>query len=163
MNKDVKSKAQRGKNIKNSNRGKTSDCKRQEPRKDSESKRINLDNERVAKFITNNSSNDVKWYAKNPQMLAAAASLPYSNYSGMIMPSLLKGSTFPGVLAFYYDISLGGDDESAVNQAKESMYSFVVHANSRNQSYDSTDLMILTLAGNEVMRALLTLYGCMVS
>lgn len=132
---------------------------RKQPRKDSKAKRVNFDNERVSRFerdLTHSrADNDVSWYAKNPELLRSAASLGFSNTTGQ--PIGWKGDksqTVPGVLALYYLPSIGGRDNDAVNAAKESIYSFVVHANSRNTSYNSSDQMLVILAGMQLFSAL---------
>lgn len=92
-------------------------------------------------------SNDVSWYAKNPELLKSAASLPMSTVTGNPLP-FKYGESVPGVMAIDWVPSFQGDSASdAVNQAANSLYSYVVHANSRNQSYDSVDLMMLIYAG----------------
>lgn len=92
-------------------------------------------------------SNDVSWYAKNPELLRAAASLPMSVVTGNSLP-FKSGESVPGVMAIDWIPSFQGNAASdAVNQAANSLYSYVVHANSRNQSYDSVDLMMLIYAG----------------
>lgn len=92
-------------------------------------------------------SNDVRWYAKNPELLKAAASLPMSVVTGNNLPFKNEESV-PGVMAIDWIPSFQGSSASdAVNQAANSLYSYVVHANSRNQSYDSADLMMLIYAG----------------
>lgn len=152
---------------------KTSKTK-QQPRKDSDTKRVNFDNTRVSRFKRDMSeskeqkedpkgvkgkkgksaiSNDISWYSHNPQMLKSSASLPFSNTVGMSLPWECK-YTFPGVMGIHYDISLGGYDSHAIMEAANSTYSYVVHANSRNQSYDANDLMMIILAGNEIFRAI---------
>lgn len=144
---------------------------KEEPRKDSKDKRVNFDNMRESKFKkefegdprVTNKSNDVRWYASNPELLKAAASYPFSYTTGMRLP-FNNGYAVPGVLAVYYSPSLGGGITAPINQAKDSIYSFTVHANSRNQSYDAADEMILILAGMEVFRALahaIRAYGTM--
>lgn len=92
-------------------------------------------------------SNDVSWYAKNQELLKAAASLPMSTVTGNALP-FKYGESVPGVMAIDWVPSFQGNAASdAVNQAANSLYSYVVHANSRNQSYDSVDLMMLIYAG----------------
>lgn len=92
-------------------------------------------------------SNDVRWYAKNPELLRSAASLPMSTVTGTALP-FKYGESVPGVLTIDWIPSFQGDAASdAVNQAANSLYSYVVHANSRNQSYDPADLMMLVYAG----------------
>nr|AVX53324.1 putative capsid [Marmot picobirnavirus] len=109
----------------------------------------------TSKEYTGRSStdNDVSWYARNPELLAASSSLPSFEVVGNPLP--FRGSdTVPGVMALYWDPAVAGFDDTAINQAKDSMYSFIVHANSRNQSYDSTDLMILLMSGVQVFTTL---------
>lgn len=159
------------------NNNRNSQVKREQPRKDSKSKRINMDNERVSKagrdfkevkeelkeigFKKTGKCNDIRWYASNPELLKSAASLPFSTTAGMPLP-FTNDTTVPGVLTVRYIPSLGMNsrinsgslatnaNQSAVNQAAKNIYSFVVHANSRNQSYDAPDLMLNIMAGAQV-------------
>lgn len=127
--------------------------KREQPRKDSKAKRVNFDNERESKFdkrYKEDCSNDIAWYSHNPELLKAGASVGFANNVGQRMP-FSDGNSFPGVLTLAWYPTYTGTNESALQQAKESYYSFVVHANSRNQSYDANDLMLLTLAGADVL------------
>lgn len=154
--------------------GKTNNnkVKREQPRKDNRSKRVNLDNERVSKFDKletsgpqkmkdSCASNDVRWYATNPELLKAAASLPFSQTTGQPLGFAGSGTqmttdlgyTVPGVMSLFFLPTLGGGNTDALNAAKDSMYSFVVHANSRNTSYTSADLMEVVIAGANVFAA----------
>lgn len=147
--------------------GKNGYVKREQPKKDSKSKRVNDDNERMSKFIKreesgpdkmkdSNCSNDVRWYASNPELLKAAASLPFSVVVGQQLQGNAGwsvGTTVPGILSMYFLPSLGGGNLDALNAAKDSIYSFVVHANSRNTSYTSADLMEVIIAGMNVFAA----------
>lgn len=136
--------------------------------KDSNTKRVNFDNTRASKFKEavdkmstdkKPSNNDVSWYAKNPHMLAAAGSIPFASVAGAPIPIGEVTDVLPGVMTFYYSPTLGmdipsenandnaSDPQYAVNQAGKFNYSFTVHANSRNYSYEYQDQMILELAG----------------
>lgn len=146
---------------------------KQEPRKDSKSKRVNFDNERVSKFDKFEASkgqrskmgNDPEWYNRNPELLKAGTSYPFSTVVGESLRGSIDGEAVPGIYTVFYDVALGGELESdVINTAKQSIYSYVVHANSRNTSYTDSDLMMLILAGNEIFRAIsnaIRAYGCM--
>lgn len=106
-------------------------------------------------------TNDVMWYAANPELLKAAASFPMSTSTGEEIPATDLNSV-PGVMAIYWDPIVGSGD--ALNEAAAQTYSFVVHANSRNKSYNQADLMLMILAGANVFSALATgirAYGVM--
>lgn len=135
-------------------------------------RRINLDNERRSKFEEDvrklektDKSNDVRWYANNPELLTSAASLSFSQTTGSRIP--LEDDTLwgvPGVMSISWLPTIGGVDDDAVNASKESLYSYVVHANSRNTSYTSSDLMIVVLAGASLFGAIssaIRAYGIM--
>lgn len=159
-------------NCSNSKQNGRKPTKREQPRKDSKSKRLNLDNERVSKFEKDvtaaggNTDNDVRWYANSPELLRSAASIPFSSYTGMAFPNAANVSV-PGIYAIHYAPYVGSElDSNPINQAANSVYSYVVHANSRNQTYDAPDLMMLTLAGMQVFSALalgIRAYGTMKS
>lgn len=144
-------------------------------KKDSRSKRVNFDNERVSKFDKDedgtrdpkvmkrtSSCNDVSWYANNPELLKAAASIPFSSLVGQPLPNFPTLSV-PGVMQIIWEPFVGGLN-NAVNQAANQIYSDTVHANSRNQSYDPADEMLIILAGAQVFSAIalgMRAYGIM--
>lgn len=147
--------------------------KREQPRKDSKSKRVNFDNERESKFekdvkedykrIKNAASNDPAWYAANAELMASAASLPYSVSTGLRTP-WTEQEGVPGVFTLYWSPAFGEDQTSILNQASNMVYSDIVHANSRNTRYNSPDLMLVILAGGDVFSALahgIRAYGLM--
>jgi hypothetical protein len=142
----------------NSNRSKGT-----QRRSNGKGKRVNFDNERESKYEKDEAeftkkgnkktcaTNDVSWYAHSPEMLKAASSLPFSNTTGLRLP-FSSGNAVPGVMGIYYVPTIGPRIGfwDPINQAANSLYSYVVHANSRNQSYDATDLMISVLAGAQL-------------
>lgn len=159
-------------NLKDKERDKRTD-ERLEATADSKSKRINFDNARASRVghmgwcLTKNTDNDQTWYAKNKMLLDAAASVAFSNTTGM--PIGFDGDTtaagIPGIMALHYLPYVGvGTGAIPMNQSKEMYYSDVVHANSRNTSYSANDLMIVTLAGMQIFSAIETairVYGTM--
>lgn len=140
-------------------RGRKPQIKREQPRKDSDQKRVNFDNERESKFEKDmegrgwektSKCNDVRWYAKNPELLRAAASLPFSTVTGEVL-DFTGQEAVPGVLQLAWSPSIGNNGGfNAINQASNAIYSFTVHANSRNYSYDPADEMMLILAGAQL-------------
>lgn len=145
-------------------------------KKDNKSKRVNFDNVRDSKvedvikdIRETKASNDVSWYANNPELLRSAASIPFSVTTGLTLPFKASDSnqyyqTVPGVMALNWLPSIGGREDTAVNAAKDSIYSFVVHANSRNTSYNATDLMMVILSAGQVFAMLangIRAYGTM--
>lgn len=157
--------------------------KRQQPKKDSNSKRVNLDNERVSRYDKSKAAlmdevykgrstkgrNDVAWYSGNPELLRAAASFPFLPVLGT-KPFSSADSTFrvPGVMRLKFAYAFGSPNVTssdyanvsqypiAINQAAKSVYSFLVHANSRNYTYEYQDLMMVIMAGAQVFAALST-------
>lgn len=143
---------------------------RKQPRKDSKTRRVNFDNVREDKFVRDiekdiegrsvkSKSNDVRWYANNAELLKAAASIPFSPVVGRRLPYYqdkdnLVNYTIPGVMTVTWSPCVGASDDNAINQAANSIYSFTVHANSRNQSYDAPDEMVLIMAGAQVFSAI---------
>lgn len=117
---------------------------REEPRKDSSSKRVNYDNareSRIEKDMKKDNANDVSWYSKSSELMKSAGSIPFSTILG-----LNTDIEIPGVMAIPWAPAFGTDNV-ALNQSFNSMYSFMVHANSRNYNYNSPDLGVLFLAG----------------
>lgn len=143
----------------NKNRGK-------QGKKDSGSKRINLDNERISKIEKRvEAFNDVSWYARNPELLKAAASFPFASVLGNPVVPDSTNMTVPGILQIAWEPTFGASADTvpyALNQASKSMYSFLVHANSRNYNYEDQDLMILIMAGTQVytmLASMIRAYG----
>lgn len=132
---------------------------REQPRKDSDNKRVNFDNERESKFEKDwkqnisSKSNDPAWYARNAELMRSAASIPFSPVVGRKSPFTVTAAV-PGVMCLTWSPAIPDADRSAVNQAANSIYSYTVHANSRNQSYDAPDEMLLILAGAQVFSAI---------
>lgn len=155
-----------------SNRGK-------QGRKDSDAKRVNFDNERESKFVRQyekrgmrvksaDHANDISWYSRNPELLKSAASLPFNSVLGQQIWANSQAYV-PGVMAIDFTFSYGSILNSAnanglkvsskfypeaINQAGKSMYSFLVHANSRNYVYEYQDLSMVIFAGVQVFAAL---------
>lgn len=160
-----------------SKKTKTPNKQRFQPRKDSNTKRVNFDNERLSKFersIVPDTSNDPQWYATNAELMKAAGSIPFSNttgaelgfkgYNSISLPNKEEVARIPGVCSYTWIPSLGGGNTDAINAAKDSLYSYVVHANSRNTSYTSADLMLTIVAGMQVFSFLaagIRAYGTM--
>nr|QXV86629.1 capsid protein [Rat picobirnavirus] len=139
-------------NNKPSDKGRASN-RRPEGTKDSKVKRVNYDNARVDKVEKDIEEgkagpgrNDPSYYMKNPTLLTSAGSLPFAPILGQNTPS---GFKVPGVMTINWVPSLGPNDV-AISQAFDSQYSFIVHANSRNQSYDAPDLAMTEIAGANV-------------
>lgn len=148
-------------------------------RKDSRDPRVNFDNERESKFVrqfekrgmradASANPNDISWYSRNPELLKSAASFPFSSVLGQ---NQWAGSNayVPGIMVlpftFTYGCPLSASNTDglatdaawypeALNQAGKSMYSFLVHANSRNYTYEYQDLMMIVCAGIQVFAAL---------
>lgn len=153
--------------------------KREQPRKDSSSKRINLDNERISRLekdiVTESGSwgktsarNAINWYNRNPQALAGAANISTVFPTGSVYPwlNLDKNGVacMPAVMSIGLATTLGTSADVPLNQASQGNYSFVVHANSRNKLYDAPDLTINYLASANIFAALakgIRAYGSM--
>lgn len=136
--------------------------KREQPRKDSDSKRINLDNERVTKEeydamkragMKDGRSNDISWYTRNGELMKSATSTNFITTTGMRPPFGSKLAV-PGIMAIKWSPVFGSEENDPLNQAANSTYSFLVHANSRNYQYDAPDLMVMLLAGMNVFAAI---------
>lgn len=133
--------------------------KREQPKADSDSKRMNLDNARVSRVREDierdsqkESANDISWYAKNPELLKSAASIPFASVLGR--PLWGDGSRIPGIMTIGWEPTISGEGGIPINQAFDSMYSYIVHANSRNYNYTSPDLGLLMIAGSQVFAAI---------
>lgn len=153
---------------------------RRQPKKDSRTKRVNYDNTRESKFEKDidqrdeqsknprstkqtAKSNDVAWYANNAELLRAAASMPFTDVVGRPFDGKPELSV-PGVLQMVWMPSIGWGPSAPLNQAANSIYSFTVHANSRNTRYNAVDEMLVILAGAQVFSAIalgIRAYGVM--
>lgn len=124
---------------------------KEEPRKDSSSKRVNFDNmsqSEFSKLFTRKDSNHVDWVLKkDPASVKLAASIGFSAVPG-------RGNGFynavPGIMRYTWMPTFGSPDSDVLSALKESLYSYVVHANSRNKLYDPNDLLMLVLGCMEV-------------
>lgn len=151
--------------------------RREQPRKDNKSKRVNFDNTRAGKFrkdmdkMSNTAqqidkdakrpgANEISWYNGNPELLRSAASIPIATIIGKPITEFADWTqtskaayAVPGIMSISWMPTIGTDVD-AINQSFNSQYSFLVHANSRNYSYDAPDLGILELAGISVFQIL---------
>lgn len=137
-------------------------------RKDSSSKRVNFDNERVRKFdehvedaIENGSkgkgANDITDFNRNQELLKSAGSLPFATILGN--KNLGDGSTksaVPGIMTYVYNATYAATDASNTvsNKAFQQLFSFIVHANSRTGAYEYTDDAMYCMAGIDVFAAI---------
>lgn len=153
--------------------------RREQPRKDSSDKRVNLDNERIQKYEEDSKrkpdANDVSWYSKNPELMRSAAQIPFASVLGapIVWPNsttVWNEQTVTGVMGINWAPSVGtpGIGKNlypyALNQAGKNIYSFLVHANSRDYKYEYQDLTILILAGMQPFLLLASMrraYGVM--
>lgn len=153
----MKQDASKGKNSKSRNPR----VKREQPRKDSRGKRVNFDNERESKFLKDEraaakmescKSNDIAWYAQNPELLKSAASIGWSSTVGLPL-EFTTTAAVPGIMSMTWSPVIGAEFNAPLNQAADEMYSFIVHANSRNTQYNAPDVMATVLAGSSVFAA----------
>lgn len=131
--------------------------RKQQPKADSKDPRVNYDNTRLSRFNADvkmgDDDNDLTWYVRNPEMFKGATTYNFAQIVGDMLQSLRGQTSVPGVMSLAWEPALGGSDQYAINQAKNSIYSFVVHANSRNYKYDATDLMMLIMGGAQLFAA----------
>lgn len=114
------------------------------------------------KSVKTQGSNDVSWYAQNADLLKGSASVSFYTTVGDKNPLQKYGDSIPGVCALRWSPNLVMN--GALQQAANSIYSFTVHANSRNYSYDPADQMMMILAGASVFSFLahgIRAYGTM--
>lgn len=149
--------------------------RRGQPRKDNNTRRINADNTRLDKVAdvieadsAKPSANAIEDFNRNPELLRAAASIPFSSILGdQLFYRTTENNTVPGILSLLWDPNMGsGEVPLAWNKASSEIYSYIVHANSRTYAQDHTDYNIGMLAGSEVFCAIQTakrVYGVMKS
>nr|AVX53431.1 putative capsid [Marmot picobirnavirus] len=103
------------------------------------------------------SRNDISTWNKNPQMLKAAGSLPFSSILGdpYNRISANEYASVPGIISLTYSPNIGSSiDSVAFNKTFEAMYSYEIHANSRDYKYDFPDVAFYVTAGGEVFAAI---------
>lgn len=147
-------------------RGKGFKVEREQPKSDSKDPRVNYDNTRVSRFARNFSGmmeedskkgnrNDISTWNRNPVLTNSAGSLPFASITGDPFGTANSGASVPGIMSFDYTHTIGSAfDPVAVNKTFEAMYSYMVHANSRNYNYDYTDLAMYCLAACDVFSAI---------
>lgn len=178
-NKANRTKGGRGNGQNGSNKSqspKTQSMQGRQGKKDSTDPRINYDNARESKVakdiheeMKSGKFNDISWYLKNPELVRSSATIPMVPILGRMFSGVKQ---VPGIITYYWDPAVGPASTSYISRGNpsqpvkmtsppdalqlcaDSMYSFLVHANSRNYSYNSTDLMIMVLAGMEVFVAI---------
>lgn len=145
---------------------------------DSNTKRVNYDNARVSKFdkdvkptsseadpnyARSGRANDLSWYTRTPALLTGSSRLTFGEVVGTPY-SALTAQTVPGIMRIGYNHCISERGEVALNQALNGIYSYTVHANSRNKSYDAVDEGLIILAAGSVFEALalgIRVYGLM--
>lgn len=143
--------------------GKRRKVLREQPAKDSRTKRVNFDNMRVtdAAKALDSMSNDVGWYTRSKEIALAASTIGFSQVTGLADGNNI---VYPGMMVIPWITSLGGAANPSIKQAADEIYSYVVHKNSRNTSYTSADMMSLILGAKEAYNAiavLIRIYGAM--
>lgn len=117
--------------------------------------------EEVRGRVGDSRDNDISWYNKNPELLKASCSVSFGQRAGFKL-GMEETPTIPGVMSLYWMPSIGTGNPSRV--AQDNLYSYVVHANSRNTSYDPVDLMEYVLGADSVFSligSLIRVYGVM--
>lgn len=148
--------------------------KKKRPRNQSKRKNADYakDKERFGDEPKRSDTNDPAWYAQTPELLRDAASIPFSNVSGLPTKVLAEGTyvpvpgyqVSPGLITYsIVPVPLSRGHNSALNVAAKSLYSFVRHANSGSANYDAPDLMMYCLGVGQVysyLNFLQRVYGC---
>lgn len=119
------------------------------------------ENFRVRGRVGDTRDNDISWYNKNPELLKSSCSVSFGQRAGFKL-GYENTPTIPGVMGIYWNPSVGTGNPSRV--AQDNIYSYVVHANSRNTSYDPVDLMMYIMGADSVysmIASLIRVYGIM--
>ena len=100
------------------------------------------------KLNSDHGYNDPAWYNASNQLVIDACSLGFATPLGLPLKVHNTNYTVPGImrLDFVPSIGLSNNNTSPINMAAQSVYSYVNYANSRNTSYDRTDMMMFLLA-----------------
>lgn len=125
----------------------------------------NANNTKNKRFRQDNKSkaNDASWYSHYPELVRDTARPAFSYPLGTNVPYNYSSGTpgyptIPGIMRINYVTSIGqtdGANTEAVNKAANRMYTFIRRNVSTYAAYDSTDMMMYTLA----MDSLFMMYG----
>lgn len=159
--KQTNNKNGKGSNNKSGGRGRGKGFKPGQPKKDSDTPRINADNARIDKVedtieadSKKENANKIEDFSGNPELMRAVSSLPQFTILGTPVSS---NSNFrvPGIMTMYWVPNFGNERVPiSWNQAWKQAFAYMVHANSRNYSKDFTDYGIATHAAIEVFAAI---------
>lgn len=117
---------------------------------------------------TGKPTNDPNWYTQLPILSADIANLWFSRPTGEYFPTerdvtIPSSRDFrkynPGIMVFETMSSWGGTEtnslsSSAINVAAAKLYQFVVHANSRNTTYDEKDLLMVIMQVDAILQVI---------
>lgn len=114
----------------------------------SDAKVSSRNSENDAKLHSDNDYNDPSWYNASNQLVIDACSIGFATPLGVPLDAHGISINVPGImrLDFVPSIGLSQDNTSPVNMSAQAIYSYVNYANSRNTSYDRTDMMLFLLA-----------------
>lgn len=117
-------------------------------RNDRDVKVSSRDVENDTKLRSDRDYNDPSWYNASNQLVIDACSIGFATPLGVPLEAHGKSFNVPGImrLDFVPSIGLSQDNTSPVNMSAQAIYSYVNYANSRNTSYDRTDMMLFLLA-----------------
>lgn len=117
------------------------------------------------------SRNDPSWYAANPELLKAYASLPYGVAVGSPLPYLINPNgvnqdTVPGIMGLYFTPTVGysAAENDPINIAMRKVFGTIRSGNAGATNYEAPDLMIYLLCMDSVFMYhayLKRVYGCM--
>lgn len=93
-------------------------------------------------------NNDASWYNSSNQLVIDACSIGFATPLGLPLDAHGFKTDVPGIMRLDYvpSIGLSQNNVSPINMAAQSIYSYVNYANSRNTSYDRTDMMLFLIA-----------------
>lgn len=148
------------------NKGKRSDPKEKEEKKEYNKKDCGKGKDRKdqkppkEEGKSEPKKNDWRFYAINEQIAKDLGSIPYSNIPGVphelafdngSVVSEFK-STFPGAIAILYDTAIGNatDATNGINMAAKQLYTKIRKMNSGAKNYEAADVMMYVLAMREI-------------
>nr|AVX53479.1 putative capsid [Marmot picobirnavirus] len=97
-------------------------------------------------------ANDASEFRGSEQLINSAGSLPFATILGNQSGSGIQ--TVPGIMAIHFAPSPFSSNGNIANKAFQQIYSYIVHANSRNYKYEYTDLAMYMLAGVDIFVAI---------
>lgn len=125
------------------------DPAKEEGRRNGQKKKQEGESENIDKSSTKDPvDNDISWYSRYPNLLSAAARIPFAKYPGSGITVSGVDTTIPGVLAldYYPSIGISTSDHSAPSQLALELYARVRANYSGELEADGPDIVMYIMS-----------------